>query len=236
MLLVDPLKRITIPEIRQHPWFTVHLPRYLAVMQESVSCIPQIDEDVVQDVVKMGFEREVLVEALKNRQQNKSTVAYWLLHDSRRNKVTEGGYLSSDMPDLQHPEGMMLTQQQGHRHARGHHQRLIAERRWRLGTCVRGHPSVIMADIYAILRKLGILWKKLAPYNLKCLKMVELMPQSGEDSKMVVDEVDQNVKEIKFEIQLYKYRDEEYMIDLQNLSGELYLFMDLCGKIMWQIG
>lgn len=33
MLLVDSLKRITIPEIRQHPWFTTHLPRYLAVMQ-----------------------------------------------------------------------------------------------------------------------------------------------------------------------------------------------------------
>jgi 5'-AMP-activated protein kinase, catalytic alpha subunit len=33
MLLVDPLKRITIPEIRQHPWFAQMLPRYLAVMQ-----------------------------------------------------------------------------------------------------------------------------------------------------------------------------------------------------------
>jgi 5'-AMP-activated protein kinase catalytic alpha subunit len=31
MLLVDPLKRITISEIRLHPWFTVHLPRYLVV-------------------------------------------------------------------------------------------------------------------------------------------------------------------------------------------------------------
>jgi len=33
MLLVDPLKRITLAEIRQHPWYTLHLPRYLAVMQ-----------------------------------------------------------------------------------------------------------------------------------------------------------------------------------------------------------
>jgi 5'-AMP-activated protein kinase catalytic alpha subunit len=33
MLLVDPLKRITLPEIRQHPWFAAHLPRYLAVMR-----------------------------------------------------------------------------------------------------------------------------------------------------------------------------------------------------------
>ncbi|KAF3795394.1 SNF1-related protein kinase catalytic subunit alpha [Nymphaea thermarum] len=31
MLVVDPMKRITIPEIRQHPWFQAHLPRYLAV-------------------------------------------------------------------------------------------------------------------------------------------------------------------------------------------------------------
>lgn len=31
MLLVDPMNRVTIPEIRQHPWFLNHLPRYLAV-------------------------------------------------------------------------------------------------------------------------------------------------------------------------------------------------------------
>lgn len=33
MLIVHALERITIPEIRQHPWFSVNLPRYLAVMQ-----------------------------------------------------------------------------------------------------------------------------------------------------------------------------------------------------------
>lgn len=31
MLLVDPMKRVTIPEIRQHSWFIAKLPRYLAV-------------------------------------------------------------------------------------------------------------------------------------------------------------------------------------------------------------
>ena len=31
MLLVDPLKRVTIPEIKQHPWFQSRLQRYLAV-------------------------------------------------------------------------------------------------------------------------------------------------------------------------------------------------------------
>lgn len=31
MLVVDPMKRITIREIREHPWFEAQLPRYLAV-------------------------------------------------------------------------------------------------------------------------------------------------------------------------------------------------------------
>ena len=30
MLVVDPMKRITIPEIRRHPWFTTKLPLYLS--------------------------------------------------------------------------------------------------------------------------------------------------------------------------------------------------------------
>ena len=31
MLIVDPLKRITIAEIRAHPWFRTKLPLYLSV-------------------------------------------------------------------------------------------------------------------------------------------------------------------------------------------------------------
>ncbi|MCH91223.1 SNF1-related protein kinase catalytic subunit alpha KIN10-like, partial [Trifolium medium] len=31
MLEANPMKRITIPEIRQHPWFQLRLPRYLTV-------------------------------------------------------------------------------------------------------------------------------------------------------------------------------------------------------------
>jgi 5'-AMP-activated protein kinase, catalytic alpha subunit len=31
MLVVDPMKRITIREIREHEWFKIRLPRYLAV-------------------------------------------------------------------------------------------------------------------------------------------------------------------------------------------------------------
>ncbi|XP_058092956.1 SNF1-related protein kinase catalytic subunit alpha KIN10-like isoform X2 [Magnolia sinica] len=45
ILVVDPIKLMTIPEIRQHPWFQHHLPGYLA--------IPAID--VLQRVKQRNF-------------------------------------------------------------------------------------------------------------------------------------------------------------------------------------
>nr|XP_029124129.1 SNF1-related protein kinase catalytic subunit alpha KIN10 isoform X4 [Elaeis guineensis] len=34
ILVVDPLRRFTIPQIREHPWFEYHLPQYLALPAE----------------------------------------------------------------------------------------------------------------------------------------------------------------------------------------------------------
>ena len=36
---------------------------------------------------------------------------------------------------------------------------------------------------------------------------------------------------IKFECQVYKLRDDEYVIDLQRLEGDLYIFMDISGRL-----
>lgn len=73
MLLVEPLKRITIPEIRQHPWFTVHLPRYLAVMySDPVAAHAALDEEVVSEVERMGISRTFLEDSIKRRDQNKA--------------------------------------------------------------------------------------------------------------------------------------------------------------------
>lgn len=47
-------------------------------------------------------------------------------------------------------------------------QRLVAERRWRLGVHARGHPSALMAELYRVLQANGVNWKKVAPYILKC--------------------------------------------------------------------
>ncbi|KNC54315.1 uncharacterized protein AMSG_12341 [Thecamonas trahens ATCC 50062] len=50
MLVVDPLRRITVEQIKQHPWFLVDLPSYLAAPPTAVLNLQTIDEGVLAQV------------------------------------------------------------------------------------------------------------------------------------------------------------------------------------------
>lgn len=58
MLEVDPMKRITIPEIRVHPWFQHKLPPYLRHPPELVDKQERIvDQEVIDEVMKLPFHK-----------------------------------------------------------------------------------------------------------------------------------------------------------------------------------
>ncbi|KAF5352591.1 hypothetical protein D9756_006254 [Leucocoprinus leucothites] len=109
MLVVDPVKRITIPEILQHPFFTKDLPRYLSplpIAPEPVSMTAlvappkQLDFEIIEGLGKI---EEGIVEELASKladvtkediwdclrrddgvQGNAVKVAYLLLRDKKR--------------------------------------------------------------------------------------------------------------------------------------------------------
>lgn len=57
---------------RQHPWFRQHFPRYLAVRQLKTKSTPVlVDPEMLQEVVKLGFTSDEVVQSVKSRQQNK---------------------------------------------------------------------------------------------------------------------------------------------------------------------
>jgi len=87
MLVVDPLKRITIAEIRQNAWFNVGLPEYLKPLPpgstEETFC--DLQDDIIDELMmKMNFKKETIVQALEERQNNQIKVAYQLVVDHRR--------------------------------------------------------------------------------------------------------------------------------------------------------
>eukprot|EP00639_Heterosigma_akashiwo_P004409 CAMPEP_0194569732 /NCGR_PEP_ID=MMETSP0292-20121207/7327_1 /TAXON_ID=39354 /ORGANISM="Heterosigma akashiwo, Strain CCMP2393" /LENGTH=342 /DNA_ID=CAMNT_0039420035 /DNA_START=199 /DNA_END=1224 /DNA_ORIENTATION=+ len=56
MLTVDPLKRITIAEIRQHPWFQARLPPYLNLRPPEVDeKYTEVEEGLLRQVAELGW-------------------------------------------------------------------------------------------------------------------------------------------------------------------------------------
>lgn len=97
MLVVDPLKRITIHEIRQNPWFNVGLPEYLRPLPDTAETLTQeIDESILSELSKkMGYSRETIYKALSEPDNNQIKVAYQLVVDHHR-MIKESEKLSND--------------------------------------------------------------------------------------------------------------------------------------------
>ena len=69
MLVVDPMKRITIADVRKHQWFQHKLPAYLALPPEAIEMQQSVDEGVLEQVMQLnlsGVTDQVIREAILN--------------------------------------------------------------------------------------------------------------------------------------------------------------------------
>jgi 5'-AMP-activated protein kinase catalytic alpha subunit len=105
ILVVDPLKRATIKDIRNHPWFQMNLPEYLAippvVNPNNKSKVEVIDEEVLRDalltVPDYEFDIREAERAIKQGVMNNLTVAYFLILDHKMKKVMREQYRSQEI-------------------------------------------------------------------------------------------------------------------------------------------
>ncbi|KAG0013519.1 Protein kinase, partial [Podila clonocystis] len=100
MLVVDPLKRITIAEIRQNAWFNVGLPEYLQPLPQGSAddAFCNLQDDIITELMKkMNFSKETIVQALEERQNNQIKVAYQLVVDHRR-MIENASHMSPQKP------------------------------------------------------------------------------------------------------------------------------------------
>ncbi|KAG1359486.1 Serine/threonine protein kinase OSK1 [Cocos nucifera] len=221
-----------------------------------------IDEDILQEVVKMGFDKKHLVESLYNRIQNEATVAYYLLLDNRFRATS--GYLGAEfqetmecgfsrMTSCETPTSAIAHCLPGYMDPQGIGSRphYAVERKWALGLQSRAHPREIMTEVLKALQELNVCWKKIGHYNMKCrwLPGFPGHPESmlnnpmhhshsfGDESAIVEsdDVAGKSSNVVKFEVQLYKTREEKYLLDLQRVQGPQLLFLDLCAAFLAQL-
>lgn len=246
MIVVDPLKRITIPEIRQHPWFLENLPNYLAAALPNIKHqTEKVDEEILEHMVALGFNREHLVWSLQKRIHDDATVSYYLLLDNNvsgtsiyraelnnsagpsSSAVPSGGFsVSVAKPLIEH----QTTQSR-------------SVGRWGLGFQFGLQPHHIMVEVLNALCQLNVCWKKTGHYNIKCMwsrggqvqDLTKNCQHNGlhlgnEPATIQTNQVSQNT--VKFELQLYKTCEENYLLDLLRLTGPQILFFDLCASFL----
>lgn len=111
MLVVDPMKRITVAEIQRHPWFRMNLPKYLAVttndrLVESRKTDPEALGKVMA-IFQMDASR-ARRDIENPRIRNEVTVAYSLILDTldrQRRKQSQDGLLVRPALRLRNPRG-----------------------------------------------------------------------------------------------------------------------------------
>jgi len=263
MLVVDPLQRITIPEIRRHRWFVESLPLYLSVTPDQImSQFRALDEDVLSEVVmKIGFERQELLEALQKQERNQMTVAYYLILDHKRRKMLGASpvmharqqvahHAMPDAPEqapdaqaaatscgaaagLPPPPGTFATLAGGG--ASGMPPTVRGEapsRRWHLGVQSSLAPADMMLEIFRALRALRFEWKIVAQYSLKCRPYT----RASDASNGAFDASSMAVRcKVKVGLQLYKIVEDSYLLDIRKVDGEVLPFMDVCSLLLGEL-
>ncbi|KAJ3322146.1 protein kinase, AMP-activated, alpha 2 catalytic subunit [Boothiomyces sp. JEL0866] len=211
MLTVDPLKRITIPEIRKHPWFAKDLPEYLEKSKKNNfdALSSEIDEQILDELgKKMRFSKETMLHALKEEENNQIKVAYQLsLRPAETTKTPSSiQVLSTSLPQAQASNEK--------KHSRS---------RWHYGIRSRSDPHEIMSEIYTALSKTSIKWKPVDSYQIKCVY------------------VSCRGDVVKFEIQLYRIESGNYLVDFkrsvkkEGKEGNIFTFFNACTTLITEL-
>uniref|UniRef100_A0A7N0VE53 non-specific serine/threonine protein kinase n=1 Tax=Kalanchoe fedtschenkoi TaxID=63787 RepID=A0A7N0VE53_KALFE len=221
ILVVDPIARITMPEIRQHPWFQQHLLPSASPLSSSLPpSVNLIDEATVQKVVDLGFKAKTVIESLQASVQNKATVSYFLLLDTDNQAIRtspQNNLLQMDAVD--HP-GVYFRAPPA------------VPQKWILGIQSVPAPSGRMAELLRILQELNVRWKKIGNYNIKCLWLHQISACSEPNTSYTYISSETSAQHsLKFEIQMYKGQEDKYLLDLQKVSGPSLLFLEICFSL-----
>ncbi|NP_835279.2 5'-AMP-activated protein kinase catalytic subunit alpha-2 isoform 1 [Mus musculus] len=229
MLQVDPLKRATIKDIREHEWFKQDLPSYLFPEDPSYDA-NVIDDEAVKEVCEKFecTESEVMNSLYSGDPQDQLAVAYHLIIDNRRimNQASEF-YLASSPPSgsfmddsamhippglKPHPERMppLIADSPKARcpldalNTTKPKSLAVKKAKWHLGIRSQSKACDIMAEVYRAMKQLGFEWKVVNAYHLRVRRK---NPVTG--------------NYVKMSLQLYLVDSRSYLLDFKSIDDEV---------------
>ena len=221
MLQVNPVKRITIPQIKDHEWFQQDLPDYLFPQRNQDSTGDTIDPAVVSEVSqKLGVKMSEVVAAIQSGDtHNQLNVAYHLILDNTAMahpetptsipttewiSIIKSKEFTQMLTPVKKPYKPPKPQWPPYTSYAVHTPTLsptgFKKSRWHLGIRSQSRPQDIMSEIFRKMKSLNYSWKVITPYH-------------------VLAKYDLPNKEnltIKLDLQLYQIDQRNYLLDLKN--------------------
>ncbi|CAC5367532.1 5'-AMP-activated protein kinase catalytic subunit alpha-2-like isoform X8 [Mytilus californianus] len=223
MLQVDPLKRATTAQIREHDWFKKDLQDYLfpSPHEQDASIV---DMEVIYEVcVKYDVSEEEVERALLNGDPyDQLSIAYHLILDNKRRQDTSMDidvndfYLAASPPTdsllatsplRPHPERMPELKHTSHTLepllvTANKSQTPPKKAKWHLGIRSQSKPQDIMHEVYRAMKTLNYEWKVINHYHVRVRRK---NPVSGRFSKM--------------SLQLYQVDQKSFLLDFKSLNS-----------------
>ncbi|XP_066299560.1 5'-AMP-activated protein kinase catalytic subunit alpha-2-like isoform X10 [Branchiostoma lanceolatum] len=230
MLEVDPVKRATIPEIREHEWTKIDMPAYLFPLDEQDTNV--VDYDAVREVCEKFEckETEVISGLLGGDPHNPLAVAYHLIVDNKRiereaakNMKMKDWYLATSPPPetsfieermvappisplKPFPDRPTLVQPASALDTVISKERRLPtpskKAKWHLGIRSQSKPHDIMSEVYRAMKQLNYEWKMVNPFHLRVRRK---NPVTQRHAKM--------------SLQLYQVDQKSYLLDFKSLSN-----------------
>ena len=204
MLVVDPMKRITIGDVRKHQWFQHKLPAYLALPPEAIEMQEKfVDEEVLTQTLSLpinGINESLARTAVLDPKQaekkallHEIKISYELLLYAKRHKQRIADVVLA-LQDLSRtppaagstPKITGLGSSPGRSSpgkSPGIHSALGGQdtkdsasrrRRWYLGIQSKKDPAHVMTEVYKALMSLQCSWHQVNNYRILVLKNFQL--------------------------------------------------------------
>mmetsp|Transcript_152 Transcript_152/g.268 ORF Transcript_152/g.268 Transcript_152/m.268 type:complete len:472 (+) Transcript_152:69-1484(+) len=226
MLVTNPLERITIKEIRKHPWFQTRLPRYLFYPPTKKKLIfgrfsPR-DEKIMNLVEKKtGIGKKYIKISLNNEEGNSFTVIYNLVREGLTpfEMITLEDYFGKNqskfkkISNLEKKEGYLIE---------------LVDIRYTLGFEYNKYNCVeVLNEIFRCVRKLKWKWKYLSPFYIDLAIL--------RDTKWSITNRNQKscskFNQINIGVSLYQNQSKIF-VDVHRLKGNSNFFVSNSNKLI----
>ncbi|RNA33212.1 5 -AMP-activated kinase catalytic subunit alpha-2 [Brachionus plicatilis] len=227
MLTVDPLKRATVKEIKEHEWFKVNLADYLfpCSSQENLNIF---DVDAVLEICdKFNVDEETVQYSLSTGDRHDQyVIAYHLIIDNKRiseahNRIKINDFFVASSPPTgsffmdisspfhglkEHPERMPQLKDVSatldeNKPSESQHEakKPVKKAKWHLGIRSQSRPQDIMNEVFKAMKNENLQWK----YYNSSIYSLRVRKQIGTD------------RFIKIGLQLYQVDQKSYLLDFR---------------------